>query len=42
MTEKYLVVNIMSFIDKDYPAYIGEDKLQEILNEFSYPINPDF
>ena len=41
MTEKYSVVNIRSFIDKDDPAYIGEDKLQEILNEFYCPINPD-
>ena len=41
MIEKYSVVNIRSFIDKDDPAYIGEDKLKEILNEFSCPINPD-
>ena len=41
MKEKYSVVNIRSFIDKDDPAYIGEEKLQEILNEFSCPINPD-
>ena len=38
MTEKYLVVNIRSFIDKDDPAYIGEDKPQEILNEFFCPL----
>ena len=41
MAEKYSVVNIRSFIDKDDPAYIGEEQLQEILNEFSCPINPD-
>jgi len=41
MTEKYSVVNIRSFIDKNDPAYIGEEKLYEILSEFSCPINPD-
>jgi len=41
MTEKYSVVNIRSFIDKNDPAYIGEEKLNEILSEFSCPINPD-
>ena len=40
MTEKYSVVNIRSFIDKNDPAYIGEEKLNEILSEFSCPINP--
>lgn len=41
MTEKYSVVNIRSFIDKNDSAYIGEEKLNEILSEFSCPINPD-
>ena len=41
MDEKYSVINIRSFIDKSDPAYIGEEQLSEILNEFSCPINPD-
>lgn len=41
MTEKYSVVNIRAFIDKNNPAYIGEEKLNEIFSEFSCPINPD-
>ena len=41
MAEKYSVVNIRSFIDKNDPAYIGEEQLNEILNEFSCPINHD-
>ena len=41
MAEKYSVVNIRSFIDKNDPAYIGEEQLSEILNEFSCPLNPD-
>ena len=41
MAEKYSVVNIRSFIDKNNPAYIGEEQLSEIFNEFSCPVNPD-
>ncbi len=41
MTEKYSVVNIRAFIDKNNLAYIGEEKLNEIFSEFSCPINPD-
>ena len=41
MTEKYSVVNIRAFIDKNNPVYIGEEKLNEIFSEFSCPINPD-
>jgi len=41
MAEKYSVINIRSFIDKNDPAYIGEKELSEILNEFSCPINHD-
>ena len=41
MDEKYSVINIRSFIDENDHAYIGEEQLTEVLNEFSCPINPD-
>lgn len=41
MANKYFVVNIRAYLDKEKPTYIGEDKLNEILSDFSCPKNPD-
>ena len=41
MGNKYFVVNIRAYLDREKPTYIGEDKLNEILSDFSCPKNPD-
>lgn len=41
MSEQYYVVNIRTYLDKDSPTYIGEQRLYELLSDFSCPNNPD-
>lgn len=41
MSDKYFTVNIRAYLDKDEPAYIGEENLYELLSDFSCPQNPD-
>ncbi len=40
ITDKFLVINIRELITKD-KAKLGEKNLDEILSEFSCPLNPD-
>lgn len=41
MYEPYTVINIRVYLDKEQPAYIGEEKLFHLLSTFSCPDNPD-
>lgn len=41
MPDKYYVINIRAYLDKDTPAYIGEDCLYDLLSDFSCPKNPN-
>ncbi len=41
MADKYSVINLRSFLDKQSPAYIEEQKLYRLLAVFSSPQNED-
>jgi hypothetical protein len=41
MSDKYFIVNIRAYLDKDEPAYIGEESLYDLLSDFSCIQNPD-
>ncbi len=41
MPEKYSIVNIRTYIDKDSPTYICDESLKELLSEFSCQKNPE-
>ena len=41
MSDKYFIVNIRAYLDRDKPTYIGEENLYNLLSDFSCPKNPD-
>lgn len=41
MCNKYSVVNIRLYLDKNEEGYIGEEYLYDLLSDFSCPKNPD-
>ena len=41
MSDKYFIVNIRAYLDRDKPIYIGEENLYNLLSDFSCPKNPD-
>lgn len=41
MSEQYFTVNIRTYLDRNKPAYVGEDSLYKLLSDFSCPHNPD-
>ena len=41
MTNKYSIINLNSFLDKQSPAFIEEKDLYRILSTFSSPKNED-
>lgn len=41
MSDKYFSVNIRAYLDKDETTYIGEERLYDLLSDFSCPKNPD-
>lgn len=41
MSEKYFIINLRSYLDKNEPTYIGEERLYDLLSDFSCPQNPD-
>ena len=41
MPNKYITINIRAYLDKNKPTYIGEERLYDLLSDFSCPKNPD-
>lgn len=41
MTNKYSIINLHSYLDSESPSFLGEEKLQTLLSEFSSPQNAD-
>lgn len=41
MYDKYYTVNIRNYLNKDKPGFIGEERLYDLLSEFSCPSNSD-
>ena len=41
MPDKYYAINLWDYLNKDNSTYIGEERLYDLLSEFSCPTNPD-
>lgn len=41
MPDKYYAINLWDYLNKDNSTYIGEERLYDLLSEFSCPANPD-
>lgn len=41
MTDQYFAVNIRAYLKKEELTYIGEERFNDLLSDFSCPKNPD-
>lgn len=41
MDDRYFTINIRAYLNKEEPTYIGEERLYDLLSDFSCPKNPD-